>query len=126
MTGLEIVLPALLPAATDGIKALINKFTGGAGAQPANVDEALKMIDADTRRIEAMAKIDAVGNVSQWVANLRALQRPVASILIILAYIGCVIFNAPEAVTYSVGDYAGMVTFYMFGDRSYMYMKRNR
>ena len=31
MTGLEIVLPALLPAATDGIKALINKFTGGAG-----------------------------------------------------------------------------------------------
>lgn len=88
MTGLEIVLPALIPAATDGIKALINKFTGGAGAQPANVDEALKMISADTTRLEALAKLDSVGNVSQWVANIRALQRPVASILIILAYIG--------------------------------------
>ena len=123
---LEAALPALLPVAADGIRGLFNKITGGAGAAPANVGEAVQLMEADTNRLQAIAEIDKAGNVSQWVANIRALQRPVASGLIICGYLVAVTISAPEDVVLQLGQYAQMVTFYLFGDRSYSYFKKGK
>ena len=123
---LETLIPALLPAATDGIKAVINKVTGGAGAKPANVQEVITLMDAETKRMQALASIDQAGNVSQWVSNIRALQRPAASAVIIIGYIGCMALGNDDALTLQMGSYAQMVTFYLFGDRTYMYFKRDK
>ena len=38
-TILNLILPALVPAFTDGVRGLIAKITGGAGGQPQNVQE---------------------------------------------------------------------------------------
>lgn len=121
---LESLIPALLPAATDGIRALINRFTGGSGAKPANVDEVVTLMTAETKRMEALAKIDQAGNVSQWVANVRALQRPGAAFFIIAGYVGVVAAGSDDAIVAQMANYAQMVTFYLFGDRTYMYFKR--
>ena len=123
---LETVIPALLPAAADGVRAIFNKFTGGAGAKPANVDEVVTLMQAETARLEALAKIDsAAGNVSAWVNNARALQRPVAVVLIISGYLGSIVLMSDGAVIDNLASYANMVTFYLFGDRSYMYIKKS-
>lgn len=120
----ESLVPALLPVATDGIRALINRLTGGAGAKPANVDEVITLMGAETERMKALAEIDQTGNVSQWVSNIRALQRPGAAALIITGYIGAMAWGSDEALIAQMATYAQMVTFYLFGDRTYMYFKR--
>ena len=121
---LESLIPALLPVATDGIRGIFNKLTGGAGAKPANVSEVVTLMDAETKRLEALAKIDNAEGVSQWVSNVRAMQRPVVSFLIIGAYVGSFALTDNADVINNIGTYAQMVTFYLFGDRTYMYMKK--
>lgn len=123
---LAALFPALIPAFADGLRGLFTKFTGGAGAQPANTGEVIQLMNADTTRLQALAKLDEPGNVHMWVADVRALQRPVAVVLVIGAYVYCLYAaNAlPSGVIDSVSQYAQMVTFYLFGDRSYMYLKK--
>ena len=84
---LPTLLSAIVPVATDGIRGIFNWITGGAGAQPANVDEAVKLMEAETRKLEAVAKLDTpVGDISPWVADLRASFRYLgASVVILLA-----------------------------------------
>lgn len=123
---LESVLPALLPVFGDGLRAVFNRVTGNAGAKPANVTEVIALMDADTNRLKAIAEIDAAGNVSQWVANIRALQRPVVVALVLLAYLVSLCGGAPESAIEGVSQYAAMVTFYLFGDRSYAYFKKGK
>ena len=123
---LETLIPALLPALTDGARGLFNKLTGGAGAKPANVEEVVTLMDAETKRLEALSKIDSAQGVSQWVSNVRAMQRPVVSGVIIFAYVGAIGLSKDVEMVNSLGVYAQMVTFYLFGDRTYMYMKKGR
>jgi len=123
---LETVLASLVPVAVDGVRGAINMFTGGAGAKPSNPDDVIKLMDAETRKLQALAQIDAVGNVSQWVANLRALQRPVVSFLIINGYILSVFTLKDVVLIDQMATYAQMVTFYLFGDRTYMYFKKGK
>ena len=123
---IETLLAAFLPVVSDGARGLFNKFTGGAGAKPANVEEVVTLMDAETKRLESLAKLDNAEGVSQWVSNIRALQRPVISLCIITAYVGVVAANADAEIIEGVSGYAQMVTFYLFGDRTYMYMKKGK
>ena len=120
---LEALIPALLPVVADGVRGVFNRFTGGAGAAPSNVGEVIQLMSAETDRLKTLAELDAAGNVSTWVANVRALQRPVASFLIISAYVVAVAMSAPTETLEGVGAYAQMVPFYLFGDRTYTYLR---
>lgn len=121
------ILAALLPVAQDGIRAMVNKFTGGAGAKPANVDEAIKMIDAETKRLEAIAKIDTpAGNVSSWVNNVRALMRPVSAGIILLAYFATFLFATNAGLATNAANLAASVVFYLFGDRTVMHIRQDQ
>ncbi len=124
---LETVVPALIPVAADGVRALFNKFTGGAGSKPANVSEVVELMQAETDRLKVIAEIDkAAPNVSGWVNNVRALQRPVATVLIIGGYLSTFWLVVEPEVSESLASYAQMVTFYIFGDRTYMYFRKGR
>lgn len=121
---LETVLPALLPMLTDGVRGVFNRLTGGAGAKPANVEEVITLMQAETSRLEALAKIDSAEGTSQWVSNVRAMQRPAVSFVVIIAYVGSFMVTEDAVIIEGIGQYAQMVTFYLFGDRTYMYMKK--
>lgn len=126
---LVTVLPALLPALSDGLRSLLSRLTGGAGAKPQNVAEVIQLMQADTARLAAIAQLDQPGgNASQWVSDLRGAMRPVACILVILAYIGALAFakQLPDGDIAQLSVYAQMVTFYLFGDRSYQYFKAGK
>lgn len=126
MGALIALIPALLPVVSDGLRGIIGRLTGGAGARPQNVNEVIQLMQADTSRLSALATLDTpAGNVSQWVANIRAMQRPVAVMLVISGYLAALAYanKLPAGALDSLSQYAQMVTFYLFGDRSYAYLK---
>ena len=124
------ILTAFVPMLTDGARGLINMWTGGAGAKPANAEEAVKLIEADIRKMEALAKLDAVqGSVSLWVNNIRALQRPVSAAIVLISW-GIVLgfygdVNVDTTINI-VSNLAASVIFYLFGDRTYMHFKKGK
>lgn len=124
------LLTAFMPMITDGARGLINKFTGGAGAKPANVEEAIQMIDADIKKLQAMAELDKVGdNVSQWVSNIRAMQRPVFVSLIMVSWLVMLFIHGdinPDEVIRITSNLASSAAFYILGDRTYMYFKKDK
>lgn len=121
LTGL---VPALLPAVADGIRGVIGRFTGGAGARPQNIDEAVKWSQAEVERLKALAELDAPGeNISRWVADLRASARYIAVYLVILNAIVQSMIHADPSVVGPSWQLAQGAFFYLFGDRVYMHIK---
>src|SRR4051812_19507861 len=114
---LAAILPALIPAAADGLRGIFSKITGASGARPQNIAEVIKLMDADTARLQALAALDQPGGVHQWVADVRALQRPFAVALIVAAYFYALFASdrLPQSTLEGITQYAQMVTFYLFG-----------
>jgi hypothetical protein len=125
---LTSLLPSLLPAIADGARGLFARLFKGKGAQPQNVTEVITLMNAETDRLKTLAALDAPsGDSYKWVNAVRSLQRPVVSGAIILGYLAaCYGLGSPTQDTLdTLGQYASMVTFYLFGDRTYSYMKRS-
>lgn len=125
---LTTLVPALLPVASDAIRGIIGKFTKGAGAIPQNVDEECKLLKARAEHSTAMALLDKPsGNISQWVADLRASFRYIAAGLIIIAAIGTIYYPpADPAVTDLAWSAARSAWSFIFGDRMYNYIKNGK
>ena len=116
------ILPALLPAAVDGVKNIIEAKTRP--PVPLSPADQVALADADVRRIEALAQLDATaGPIHQWVNDIRALQRPAAVTVILGAYVYGSVAGLDAAVVDRLADFASMVTFYLFGERAYRKMR---
>lgn len=118
------------PAVTDGIKGLINKWTGGAGAKPASVEEAIQLMDAEQNakmteieRLKALHQISHIDNVSQWVNNVRAMQRPVVALIAISTWVATHFVAMPIELAQGAASVASTVVFYLFGERAYLKFK---
>ena len=127
---LGLILPALLPVLADGAKGIFNFFTGGATAEPANMDERIKLMGAELETLKALAALDQPSpNISLWVADLRASFRYIAAGLIVLGGlvgVGTVLFidatAAPFVNSYLQGV-VGPVFSFMFGQRMYLSLR---
>jgi len=132
---LALLLPALLPAGVDIFKGLFGAvsrlITGETGAKPQNVEEAIKLMEADTARLKALADLDKpAANISKWVADLRGSFRYIGAGVIILAGAFVIIYDvltagSVDAATYeTVTTLMGSVFSFMFGDRVNLSLKR--
>jgi len=114
-----LILPAVIPSAVDGLKNLIGRFTGG--VRPTNVDEQIKLEQANVSRLEALSKLDnPFGNPSQWVVDLRASFRYIFSGVVIVAAVLTLytpVDNEVRALALAWGSAAGS---FIFGERMYM------
>ena len=129
---LAMLLPALLPTFADGVRGIFNWFTNGVGAKPANVEEAIKLMAAETERLKTIAALDQpAANISPWVADFRASFRYIAAGLIILGglgLVGAVVFLPPDPrlVAFTDAYLQGLVApvfSFMFGARMHMSLK---
>jgi hypothetical protein len=113
------IIGALLPTVTDAFGAIINRLTGGAGALPKNVDEVIKLQAADVERLRALADLDKpTGDVSRWVADLRASFRPIIACAAFSVGVATLfVRDVPMEVANNIFALASMVTSYMFGER---------
>lgn len=121
-----VLATGLIPLLSSVVNKLINKFTGS--PDPQTVDEVIRLHESEVARLEALAKLDKEENVSRSVANIRALQRPVAVILILMTWIGVMsglLIVSPNVIQI-VADLSGAVIFYLFGERTLMYAQRRQ
>ena len=125
MPILALLLPALVPAVVDGFRSVVGWLFGSSGAQPQNVEEAIKLMQAEVEKLKALAALDKpAGNISQWVADLRASFRYLAAALIILGTFGLTIapglgFPVEASVLAVAWEMMGAVFSFMFGSRLY-------
>ena len=123
----SLILPALVPAFSDGVRGIIAKFTGGAGGQPQNVDERVRLMEAEAAKLQALAALDSVnGEPSRWIIDLRASFRYVI-ISSIMIFTGLIVFN-PDIVGVAVVsvflDMTGACMSFVIGERMYLTLKR--
>ena len=125
---LSLLIPSLIPTIADALRGIVGKFTGGAGAAPQNVDEAIKMMNAETAKMQALAALDAPGtNISKWVADLRASTRYIIAILVVLnAVIVVYVPGMPENYVDLSTTLAGSVWAFLFGERMYLKLSTGR
>ena len=120
---LTFLLPAIVPALTDGIRGLVAKVTGSAGQRPANIAERVQLMQAETARLQALATLDApVGSPSQWVVDMRASYRYIA-IGVIWALAGLAVFTHQDnALVLILLDMCGASLSFIIGERFYLKM----
>jgi hypothetical protein len=120
---IESIIGALVPVGVEGIKQLINRFTGG--VKPTTVAEQIELEKMDISRIEAIAKLDApAGTPSQWVIDLRASARYIGALFVIGVGIGTLFFNVPAEIQ-RIGIEAANIAFgFLFGSRIMANLKR--
>lgn len=115
---------ALLPVVSDGLRGIFARITGGAGAEPQNIDERVRVMEADTERLRALAELDSIGDTYRWVNAVRGLVRPLTAFGLVSAYgITAAFFGNPDP---TLADFAQMAAFYYFGERTASYARSRR
>ena len=118
------ILAAFAPVAVDGVKALINRFLGTTDFKPTNVDDFLKMKDKELERFKAI-NTQGSGNPSYlWVEAVVRLQRPFVAVCVLATWAVCHLVPELLQDTVAVDNAAAIVGFYLFGDRTLFYTKR--
>lgn len=123
---INLILPALVPAFTDGVRGLFAKLTGGAGGTPQNMQERIQLIQAETEKLKALAELDAPnGEPSKWIINLRACYRYVIVTFILLTTI-IVVYSPsiPAGVVAVFLDMTGACMSFIIGERMYLAIKK--
>lgn len=113
---LESIIGALIPVGVEGIKQVVNKWTGG--VKPATVDDQIKLDNSEIERMKTVATLDTpVGTPSQWVVDLRASSRYLGALAVII--IGLSTLYLPvEAEIRALGLEAANIAFgFLFGSR---------
>jgi hypothetical protein len=123
---LGLILPALVPAFTDGVRGIFAKFTGGAGGQPQNMQERIQLIQAETEKLKALAALDTPsGEPSKWIVDLRASYRYVIITTILIATIFVVYSPGIQLGIVSVFlDMTGACMSFIIGERMYLSIKK--
>jgi hypothetical protein len=123
---LSLIFPSVIPVLADGVRGLFAKFSGGAGGTPQNVDERIKLMEAETARLQALADIDKPsGEPSRWVTNFRASFRYVAILLIWLATIVAVFDTSlSQNIVLMMLDLSGACMSFVIGERMYLSLKK--
>jgi hypothetical protein len=122
----SLIFPAILPTLADGVRGLFAKFSGGAGGTPQNVDERIKLMEAETARLQALAEIDKPsGEPSRWVTDMRSSFRYIAILIIWLATIAAVFTpGIAESITLMMLDLSGACMSFVIGERMYLTLKK--
>jgi hypothetical protein len=123
---LSLIFPAVIPVLADGVRGIFAKFSGGAGGTPQNVDERIKLMEAETARLQALADIDKPsGEPSKWVTDFRASFRYVAILLIWIATISAVFTSSVTPnITLMLLDLSGACMSFVIGERMYLTLKK--
>ena len=120
-----MILPALIPALSDGLRGLFARFTQGKGAQPQNITEQIQLMQAQTERVKALAEMDSVSpNASAWVVNVRGVFRYAAVGSILIATIVGLVAGISETSQAMLLDMAGACMAFIIGERMYLWIKR--
>jgi len=119
------ILSALGPVALDLGKSLINRFIAPDQFKPATIEQYAKMKEIDLEFFKTMNEAGG-GNASYpWVEAIIRLMRPLIGIIVLStwAYLALV---GDGVVNEQVSNFASVIGFYLFGERSLFYVKKQK
>lgn len=114
------ILAAIGPLAVDLGKSLISRFIAPDQMKPANVDEYIKMRQADLEMYKAMNDAGGTNPSYPWVEAIVRLQRPAVAAIVLLTWAG---LTASGQSSPAVENFAAAIGFYLFGDRTLFYSR---
>lgn len=114
------ILAALGPLAVDLGKSLISRFIAPDQMKPANVDEYIRMRQADLEMYKAMNDAGGTNPSYPWVEAIVRLQRPAVAAIVLLTWAGLTASGQSSA---AVENFAAAIGFYLFGDRTLFYSR---
>jgi hypothetical protein len=117
------ILAALGPLAVDLGKSLIGRFIQTDSYKPVNVDEYVKMRQLDLDMFKAMNDAGGTNPSYPWVEAAVRLMRPAVGLLVLGTWSYLKLNGIPSE---SVDNFAGAVGFYLFGDRTLFYARKNK
>lgn len=122
----SLIFPALMPTLADGVRGIFAKFSGGAGGTPQNVAERIQLMEAETKRLQALAEIDKPsGEPSRWVTDMRSSFRYIAILIIWLATIVAVFTpDIAQPIVLMMLDLSGACMSFVIGERMYLTLKK--
>lgn len=121
---LTLLLPALVPAFSDGLRGIFARISGG-GSNPQNVRERIDLMQAEVGRLQALAQLDTPSaNISPWVADLRGSFRYIAVGTILLATLAGVFLRIEPGPLAVLLDLSGASMSFIIGERMYLGLKR--
>lgn len=124
-TLLTLLLPALVPALSDGLRGIFARVTQGKGALPQNIDESIKLMQAQTERLQALAQLDTLApNASPWVSDLRGAFRYLAVGSILISTVAGVFAGIDAAALAVLLDMSGASMSFIIGERMYLGLKK--
>lgn len=115
------ILAAVAPLGVELGKSLISRFLGQADFKPANIDDWLKMRGVDLDFFKAMNEAGGANPSYPWVEAVVRLQRPLVAAVALGVWSYSHTLGMPSA---EVDNFASAVGFYLFGDRTLFYIKR--
>lgn len=121
MSIASILLPALIAPVSDALKAITSRIAGR------SVADEIRLMEASAQKLAAFAQIDTpAGEVSRWVADLRASFRYLAAGLLlggaagIGAYVMVAVPDLRGDVVAAFLEMAGAAFSFIFGERLYL------
>lgn len=115
------ILAAVAPLAVDLGKSLISRYVAPDSFKPATVEQYLAMRDQDMKMFVAMNEAGAGNNSYPWVEAIVRLQRPFIAAMVIGTW--CLL-TAHGQSSEVVNNFAAAVGFYLFGDRTLFYARK--
>lgn len=113
------IISALVPVGADAVKKLVDKKIGPPPVPVYTVEDRLKLDEAEIKRLEVIAKLDQPGGTpSQWVIDLRASSRYLASGIVIVGGFALLAWASLEvAIATLVLEAISIVFGFLFGSR---------
>jgi hypothetical protein len=123
---MSLILPALVPAVTDGVRGLFAKLTGGADGTPQNMQERIQLIQAETEKLKALSALDMpTGEPSKWIIDLRAAYRYIIITIILITTIFVVYSPSVQtSIALIFLDMTGACMSFIIGERMYLGLKK--
>jgi hypothetical protein len=119
------ILAALGPVAVDLGKSLINRFIAPEQFKPATIEQYAKMKEIDLEFFKTMNEAGGGNPSYPWVEAIVRLMRPLIGIIVLStwAYLALV---GDGVVNEQVSNFASVIGFYLFGERSLFYVKKQK
>lgn len=114
------ILAALAPLLVDAGKSLIGKFIGD-NFKPASISEWLTMQNADIERFKAINNAGGAAPSYAWVEAIIRLQRPLVAAVALSTWAYSRTYGLPSE---AVDNFAAVIGFYLFGDRTLFYARK--
>lgn len=117
------ILAALGPLAVDLGKSLINRYVAPDVFKPATIDDYVKMRSLDMDMFKAMNEAGGANQSYPWVEAIVRMQRPFVAAVVLATWAGMTLTNQSSE---SVNNFAAAIGFYLFGDRTLFYTRKQK